>query len=184
MGGHGRVSDERRLLAGIEEPEADVVIAGGGGGYEGHLRLRELTRDRHQGGIGLAVRVEYDGSRIAGETSASERVDLEYAQVVLRSQWWEFCTHRSVRLHFDEPWGGLERDLRRGMSTIRLTCEPVEPDPGNAGVGKRCHAHSRRNQHVPVGGRLPSADSGVHRSSEHLWGTPRGHQCVEHPNMG
>src|SRR5260221_5179742 len=86
VSGHGRVSDERRLLAGIEEPEADVVIAGGGGGYEGYLRLRELTRDRHQGGIGLAVRVEHNGSRIAGETSASERVDLEYAQVVLRSQ--------------------------------------------------------------------------------------------------
>src|ERR1700730_16167486 len=91
MGGHGSVSDERRLLDGIEEPEADVVIAGGGGGYEGHLRLRELTRDRHQDGIGLAVRVEHDGSRIAGETSASERVDLEYAQVVLRSSGGSFA---------------------------------------------------------------------------------------------
>src|SRR5258707_11533220 len=119
MSGHRCVSDEGRLLAGIEEPEADVVIAGGGGGYEGHLRVRELTRDRQHGGFGLAVGVEHDGSRIARETSASERIDLEYAQMVLRSQWWEFCTHRGGRLHFDEPWGGLHRDLRRGMSTIR-----------------------------------------------------------------
>src|SRR5882757_132606 len=81
MGGHGCVSDERRLLAGIEEPQADVVIAGGGGGYEGHLRLREFTCNRHHGGIGLAVGVEHDGSRITGETSASERIDLEYAQM-------------------------------------------------------------------------------------------------------
>jgi hypothetical protein len=32
--------------------------------------------------------------------------------------------------------GGLEC-LRRGISNTRLTCEPIEPDPVNAGVGSR-----------------------------------------------
>src|SRR5882757_1201394 len=107
MRGNGRVPDKRRFLAGVEEPQANIVIGGGCGRYECHFGLRKLARDGDQGGIVAAIGIEDHGGRVAAEASASERVYLEYAQANLRGLDQQFCTHPSVRLHFVEPWGGL-----------------------------------------------------------------------------
>src|SRR5258708_35617029 len=103
MGGDRGVSNKRRFLACVEESQANIVIGRGRGGYERYFCVRKFTGDGHQGGVALAVGIEDDAGRIAGETSAGEGVYLEYAQACLRGLSREFCTHPSVRLHFVEP---------------------------------------------------------------------------------
>ena len=103
--GEGRVTDERRLLARIEESHAQVVIRRGRGRHEGNLGMRELARDARHDGIALAVRVENDGGRITPETGARERIDLKDSHPAPVSAapfrlCPEFCTPPPGRLHF------------------------------------------------------------------------------------
>ena len=137
MRGHRCMPHERRLLTRVEETHSNVMVRGARRERKRYLRVRELACDCEQSGIALTVRVQHDGCRIAGKTSRSKCVYLENTQGRLRSLWDEFCTHPRHRLHLHEPWGGLFKGLRCGKSAPRLTCEPVEPDPVNAGVGSR-----------------------------------------------
>ena len=106
VGGNGGVPDERRFLARIEEAQPHIVVRRGGGEHEGHLGVGEFARDGHQGGIALPVRIQDHGRRIAGESSASECVNLKDSQARSPRPMHEFCTHRRGRLHFRQPWGG------------------------------------------------------------------------------
>ena len=83
VGGNGGMSDERRLLARVEESQPDVVVRRGGGEHECHLGVGEFARDRHQGGIALPVGIEHHGGRISGEACASECVYLKNSQASL-----------------------------------------------------------------------------------------------------
>jgi hypothetical protein len=58
--GEGRVADEGRLLAGVEEAHPQVVIGCGRGRYKGDLGMGKLTRDARHDRIAFAIRVEYD----------------------------------------------------------------------------------------------------------------------------
>jgi hypothetical protein len=75
--GEGRVADEGRLLAGVEEAHPQVVIGCGRGRYKGDLGMGKLTRDARHDRIAFAIRVEYDTGRITPETCARERIDLK-----------------------------------------------------------------------------------------------------------
>jgi hypothetical protein len=99
---HGRVPDERRLLARIEETQPDIVIRSVGGEHEGHFGVRELTCDGEQRGLILSVRVEDNDRGIARETGCGEGVYLKNAQGSLPGRSLEFCTHPSGRLHFND----------------------------------------------------------------------------------
>jgi len=108
--GESRVSDERRLLARIEEPQAQVVIGRGRGRYEGDLGMGELARDARHDRIALTIRVQNDRGRITRETRARERIDLKdshpapdsTAPFRLRP---EFCTPPPGTLHFSRILG-------------------------------------------------------------------------------
>ncbi len=100
VGGDGCVTHERGLLARIEKSQPQVVIRCAGGEHEGHLGMRELARDGHQGGVAVPVRVEDDGRGVSGEACACECVYLKNAQASLRGRSGEFCTHPYGRLHF------------------------------------------------------------------------------------
>ncbi len=78
--GHGRMPDERRFLARVEEAQPHVVVRGAGGEHECHLGMRELACHRQQGGIVVSVGVEDHGRRIAGKARGRECVDLKNAQ--------------------------------------------------------------------------------------------------------
>jgi hypothetical protein len=77
MGRDGRVTDERRLLAGVEEAQPQVVIRGVRGEDEGGLRVRILARHRRERGVAQAVGIEHHRRRVAGETLLGKGVDLE-----------------------------------------------------------------------------------------------------------
>ena len=110
--GESCVTDERRLLARIEEPHPQIVIGRGRGRHEGNLGMRELARDTRHDGIALAVRVQNDGGRITPETGARERIDLKdsHPRTRLRGAFSALSgvLHGSAR-HATlpwNPWGG------------------------------------------------------------------------------
>ena len=101
----GRMTDERRFLARIEEPNPQVVIRGAGGAHESDLGMRKLARNGGQGRIALPIGVDHDGRRIAFEAIARECIDLKYAHSTpvstsLARLCREFCTAPPGRLHF------------------------------------------------------------------------------------
>ncbi len=67
VGGNGRVPHKRGFLAGIEETQANIVVGAVRREHEGDFGVRELACHGEQSGIALAVRVEHDDRRIAGE---------------------------------------------------------------------------------------------------------------------
>jgi len=103
------MSDEGRLLVGIEKTQSHIVIRAGRRRHEGHLGMRELARHVLQKGIALAIRVQDHRCRVALESRFGKCVYLEYAQCSLRSLPRSFARLRALRLHFIEPWGGLQR---------------------------------------------------------------------------
>src|ERR1700688_3520005 len=86
MGGHGCVAYERRLFAGIEETHSNIVIRVVRREHKRDLRMSELLRHGEKRGVALAVRVEHDGRRIAGEAYVGKCIYLENSQSCLRTQ--------------------------------------------------------------------------------------------------
>lgn len=99
MGGHRRVPNKRHLLAGIEETQSNIVVRAVRREYERDLGMRELACHRTERCVALAIRVEHDGRRIAGEACGRKCVYLENAHGCLRLAR-EFCTRRRAKLHF------------------------------------------------------------------------------------
>jgi hypothetical protein len=73
-----------RLLARVEEAQANIVVGTGRREHERHLCMRELASHGEQSGVALTIGVEHDGRRIAGEACGGKCVYLEYAQESLR----------------------------------------------------------------------------------------------------
>jgi hypothetical protein len=104
------MADEGRLLAGIEEAHAQVMIGRSRGRHEGNLGMGKLARDTRHDRIALSVRVENDRGRITPETRARKRIDLKDshphpAPRRLFGFVLQFCTPPSGTLHLRQILG-------------------------------------------------------------------------------
>ena len=107
MSGNGGVSDERRLLAGVEEAQAHIVVRAGGREHERDFGMGKLARHGAQRRVVVPVGIEHDRGRIAGEARPGKGIHLKNAHRLSPQLLPQFCTAPCVRLHLNEPWGGL-----------------------------------------------------------------------------
>jgi hypothetical protein len=102
---HGRMSDEGRFLAGIEEAQDEIVIRARWREHECRFGVREFPRDAAERGVALPIGIQNYGGRVAGEARPREGIDVKNAHGELSGSGTaamdvsEFCMPLIIRLH-------------------------------------------------------------------------------------